>query len=55
MSGLLACWCVARTYLVVRNIIIGAHALDLHGAQHPANVIDNFYVGRGRLNNGVEV
>jgi hypothetical protein len=36
-------------YLIIRDIIICAHALYLHGTEHPANVIDDFYVRRRSL------
>jgi len=28
-------------YLVVGHIIVGAQPLDLHGTQHPADVVDD--------------
>jgi hypothetical protein len=32
------------TYLVVGHVVIRAHALNLHGAQHPADVVDNLNI-----------
>ncbi len=40
------------TNLIISNIIVRAHPLNLHGTQHPTHVIDNFYVGRGGLESG---
>lgn len=39
-----------KTNLVICNVIISAHALNLHWTEHPANVVNDFYVGgRGLL------
>jgi hypothetical protein len=40
---------IETTHLVVCDVIIGAHALDLHRTEHPANVVDYFYIGRSGL------
>ena len=37
------------SYLVISNIIVGAHALYLHRTEHPANIIDVFNVSRSGL------
>lgn len=40
---------MCQTYLVVSHVIIRAHALNLHGAQHPADVVDNLDIFGGCL------
>ena len=35
---------ICQPYLVVGHVIVCAHALNLHGAQHPADVVDNLNV-----------
>ena len=40
---------VTTAYLVVGNVVVGAHALDLSRRQHPADIVDDLQVGRSRL------
>jgi hypothetical protein len=35
---------MCQSYLVIGHVIVCAHALNLHGAQHPADVVDNLNV-----------
>ena len=37
---------IARTYLVVGDVVVGAHALDLSRRQHPADIVDDVQIGR---------
>lgn len=37
------------TDLIVRNIVVCAHSLYLHWTQHPANIINDFYVSCSSL------
>ena len=41
------------THLVIRNIVADAHALDLHRAEHPADVVDDLDIRRCGLDEGV--
>ena len=38
-----------NSHLVISNIIVRAHALYLHRTEHPADVVNNLYVGSSGL------
>ena len=44
MSTLIAHVPRVYTYLVVGDIVVGAHPLDLSGRQHPADIVDDLQV-----------
>ena len=46
---------MCSSYLIISDIIVRAHALNLHGAQHPANVVDDLDVFSRCLRNSVSI
>ena len=44
----------SRTHLIVGDVIIRAHALDLCRRQHPTHVVNDVEVRRGRLAFGLD-
>jgi hypothetical protein len=43
----------SETCLVIGNIIIRAHALNLHRTEHPADIINNLYISWRGLQGGL--
>lgn len=37
------------THFVISNVIVRAHSLNLHGTEHPANIVNDFYISRSGL------
>lgn len=44
---------MCSSYLIISDIVICTHALNLHGTQHPANVVDDLNVVGRCLHNSV--
>lgn len=37
--------CIAKTYFVISDKVVRAHALDLRWAEHPADIVNDFDIG----------
>ncbi len=38
-----------KPYLVIGDIIVSTHSLNLHGTEHPTDIVDDLDIGRSSL------